>query len=166
MTFYDQLKEFFKTHDPSRLYMANKIARKFPRETNNVFIIRTDKQRIKALKWTKIESVWGIGRRLSLRLKSQGVTTAYDFSLLSDTWVLKNFSITELKLKKDLEGKPTLKLEDTTKSKKSIATTRSFETTYSDIDNIKERISTFAVNCAEKLRKQESSCNFIMQNTA
>ena len=29
MTFYDQLKEFFKTHDPSRLYMANKIARKF-----------------------------------------------------------------------------------------------------------------------------------------
>jgi DNA polymerase V len=67
-----------------------------------------------------------------------------------------------LKLKKDLEGKPTLKLEDTTKSKKSIATTRSFETTYSDIDNIKERISTFAVNCAEKLRKQESSCNFII----
>ena len=29
MTFYDKLKEFFKTHDPSRLYMANKIARKF-----------------------------------------------------------------------------------------------------------------------------------------
>jgi len=29
MTFYDQLKEFFKTHDPARLYMANKIARKF-----------------------------------------------------------------------------------------------------------------------------------------
>ena len=29
MTFYDQLKEFFKTNDPHRLYMANKIARKF-----------------------------------------------------------------------------------------------------------------------------------------
>ena len=29
MTFYDQLKEFFKANDPSRLYMANKIARKF-----------------------------------------------------------------------------------------------------------------------------------------
>ena len=142
--------------------VANKVARKFPKETNNVFIIHTDEQRIKALKWTKIESVWGIGRRLSKRLKLQGVKTAYDFSLLSDTWVLKNFSITELNLKKDLEGKPTLKLEDTTKSKKSIATTRSFETTYSDIDNIKERISTFASSCAEKLRKQHSSCNFII----
>ena len=29
MTFYEQLKEFFKTNDPHRLYMANKIARKF-----------------------------------------------------------------------------------------------------------------------------------------
>ena len=29
MTFYNELKEFFKTHDPARLYMANKIARKF-----------------------------------------------------------------------------------------------------------------------------------------
>ena len=29
MTFYQELKEFFKTNDPHRLYMANKIARKF-----------------------------------------------------------------------------------------------------------------------------------------
>ena len=29
MTFYQELKEFFKTHDPARLYMANKIAKKF-----------------------------------------------------------------------------------------------------------------------------------------
>ena len=29
MTFYQELKEFFKNNDPQRLYMANKIARKF-----------------------------------------------------------------------------------------------------------------------------------------
>lgn len=29
MTFYQELKEFFKKNDPQRLYMANKIARKF-----------------------------------------------------------------------------------------------------------------------------------------
>ncbi len=142
--------------------VANKIARKFPKETNNVFLISTDEQRIKALKWTKIESVWGIGRRLSKRLKSQHINTAYDFTQLSDDWVLHNFSITELNLKKDLEGKPTLQLEDYSQRKKAIATTRSFEYTFSDIDNIKERVSTFAVSCAEKLRKQESSCNMII----
>ncbi|MCB0445643.1 MAG: DUF4113 domain-containing protein, partial [Gelidibacter sp.] len=80
---------------------------------------------------------------------------------LSDDWIRKNFSITEWKLKKDLEGIPTLKL-DYKEAKRSIATTRSFEYTYSDIDNIKERISTFATSCAEKLRKQQSSCHSII----
>jgi DNA polymerase V len=47
-------------------------------------------------------------------------------------------------------------------SKKMIATTRSFKQTYSDIENIKERISTFATRCAEKLRKQESSCHMLI----
>jgi DNA polymerase V len=75
---------------------------------------------------------------------------------------LKNFSITEWKLKKELEGISKIKLENQLSSKKSIATTRSFETTFSDIDNIKERVSTFAVSCAEKLRKQHSSCHMII----
>ena len=44
--------------------VANKIARKFPKETGGVFVIDSDEKRIKALKWTKIKDVWGIGRRL------------------------------------------------------------------------------------------------------
>ncbi len=120
-----------------------------------------EEKRIKALKWIKIESVWGIGRGLQKRLKLKGCKTAFDFTQLSDDWVRKSFSITEWKLKKDLEGIPTLKLDEI-KTKRAIATTRSFEYTYSDIDNIKERISTFATSCAEKLRKQESSCHMII----
>tara|TARA_R110002050_G_scaffold94765_1_gene197069 strand:+ start:49737 stop:50996 length:1260 start_codon:yes stop_codon:yes gene_type:complete len=141
--------------------VANKIARKFPKQTNGVHVIDSEEKRIKALKWIKIEDVWGIGRRLAKRLKEKGCNTAFDFTLLPDNWVSKNFSITEWKLKKDLEGTPTLELEEL-KNKQAIATTRSFEYTYSDIDNIKERVSTFASSCAEKLRKQGSSCYVIM----
>ena len=141
--------------------VANKIARKFPKQTRGVFVINSDEQRIKALKWTKVESVWGIGYRLQKRLKAKGCKTAYDFTQLSDEWVKGNFSITEWKLKKDLEGVPTLEL-DVQETKRSIATTRSFEYTYSDIENIKERISTFAASCAEKLRVQKSSCHMIV----
>lgn len=39
MTFYDQLKEFFKTNDPHRLYMANKIARKFRTGTEQKVVL-------------------------------------------------------------------------------------------------------------------------------
>ena len=141
--------------------VANKIARKFPEKTNGFYVITSDEQRIKTLQWTDIRSVWGIGSRLQKRLISQGCKTAYDFTQLSDEWVLNNFSITEWKLKKDLEGIPTLEL-DIRETKRAIATTRSFEYTYSDIENIKERISTFAASCAEKLRIQQSSCHMII----
>ncbi|TYA60138.1 Y-family DNA polymerase [Formosa maritima] len=141
--------------------VANKIARKFPDETRGVYVIDSDKKRIKALKWLKIEDVWGIGRALQKRLKQKHINTAYQFTELSDEWVRKNFSITEWRLKKDLEGIPTLQLDEIA-SKKAIATTRSFEYTFSDIDNIKERVSTFATSCAEKLRKQKSSCHVIL----
>ena len=140
---------------------ANKIARKFPNETKGVYVIDSEEKRIKALKWIKLKDVWGIGRGLQKRLALKNCKTAFDFVQLSDEWVRKNFSITEWKLKKDLEGIPTLKLDEI-KTKSAIATTRSFEYTFSDIDNIKERISTFATSCAEKLRKQESSCHMII----
>ncbi|TGV00715.1 Y-family DNA polymerase [Flavivirga rizhaonensis] len=140
--------------------VANKIARKFPNETKGVYVIDSGEKRIKALKWITLENVWGIGRGLQKRLKIKGCKTALDFVQLPDEWVRKNFSITEWKLKKDLEGISKLKLDEF-QIKKAIATTRSFEYTFSDIENIKERISTFATSCAEKLRKQGSSCHMI-----
>jgi len=140
--------------------VANKIARKFPEQTKGVYVIDTEEKRIKALKWIKLEDVWGIGQGLQKRLKAKGCKAAFDFVKLDDDWVRKSFSITEWKLKKDLEGISKIKLDEV-KTKLTIATTRSFEYTFSDIENIKERISTFATSCAEKLRKQGSSCHII-----
>jgi DNA polymerase V len=141
--------------------VANKIARKFPKETGGVYVIDTEEKRLKGLKWTAIKNVWGIGRRLEKRLTLKGCKTAFDFTLLSDEWVRRNFSITEWRLKKDLEGIPTIEFE-IKEIKRSISTTRSFEQTYSDIEDITERISTFAACCSEKLRAQKSSCHMII----
>ncbi|MEM9001386.1 MAG: Y-family DNA polymerase [Bacteroidota bacterium] len=142
--------------------IANKIAKKFRPRTGGVFVIASEEERLKALRWAKIESVWGIGQGNLKRLQTKKVRTAYDFTQLSDEWVKKQMAIIGLRLKKDLEGKPTLDLDDDTRDKKVIATTRSFERTFSDLENIRERISTFAGSCAEKLRTQKSSCNIIM----
>ena len=141
--------------------VANKIARKFPKETKGAYVIDSEESRIKALKWIKLEAVWGIGYGLQKRLKAKGCKTAYDFTQLDDEWVRKTFSITEWKLKKDLEGVSKIGLEEPTR-KRAIATTRSFDYTYDDINYIKERVSTFATSCAEKLRKQGSSCYMII----
>lgn len=80
---------------------------------------------------------------------------------LNSSWLRKTYSITLWRLQQDLLGNPTLKLYER-ETKKAIATTRSFEYTYTNIDDIKERISTFAMNCAEKLRKQHTSCHMLI----
>jgi len=140
--------------------VANKIAKKFPEQTKGVYCIDTEEKRIKALKWLKIEDVWGIGRQYSKRLIKQGVKNAWQFVQLDDEQVKKEMSIVGLRLKKDLEGIPVLELDEV-KSKKNIATTRSFDTHYTEIEQLNERIATFAVLCAEKLRKQKSCCQVL-----
>ena len=141
--------------------VANRIAKKFPQKTNGVHLIDSDKKKLKALKWLKIKDVWGIGFRHTERLKNIRVHTAYDFINLEDGWVRKNMSVVGLRLKKELEGKSVLDLEEVRSPKKAIATTRSFEGTITDYEKIKERISTFAICCAEKLRAQKSNCSSI-----
>ncbi|ARV09532.1 SOS mutagenesis and repair protein UmuC [Winogradskyella sp. PC-19] len=141
--------------------VANKIARKFPDETKGSYVIDSDKSRIKALKWMDIGDVWGIGRGLKKRLEAKGCKTAYDFTQLDDNWVRKTLSIVVWRLKKDLEGISKIEMEEPAR-KKAIATTRSFDYTYDDINYIKERISTFATICSEKLRVQKSSCHSIV----
>ena len=141
--------------------VANRIAKKFSGRTKGVYIIDSEESRIKALKWLKVEDVWGIGRQHAKRLQAQGVKTAYDFTLLNDAFVRKQMSIIGLRLKHDLQGIPTLNLDEV-QPKKNIATTRSFDGNYTKFEQISERVSTFAVSCAEKLRKQNSCCNSLM----
>lgn len=141
--------------------IANRIAKKFPNETKSTHIINTEEKRIKALKWTKVEDVWGIGGAHSQRFKKMGVTNALQFSLLNDEFVRKQMTIVGLRLKHDLMGIPTLKIDEI-KDKKNIATTRSFDGNFTELHQLEERVSTFAVSCAEKLRRQKDCCNTMM----
>lgn len=138
--------------------VANKIAKKFPERTKNVFVMDTEAKRIKALKWLPIGDVWGIGSRYAARLRALHIHNAYDFTRMNDDWAKSNMTVVGLRLKHELEGIETLDLEET-KDKQNIATTRSFDTHMCTFNELKERIATFSVTCAEKLRKQQSCCN-------
>ena len=141
--------------------VANKIAKKFPERTNGVYVIDTEEKRIKALKWTKIEDVWGIGFRLTKKMQAKNIKTAYDFTLpYNEAFIRKEMGVVGMRLKYELEGKSVLEMEEP-KAKKNIAVTRSFEKDITDFNELKERVVTFASVCSEKLRKQNSCCNVV-----
>ena len=68
-------------------------------------------------------------------------------------------SVLELRLKKDLLGLPYIQLDDVPSTKKSIATTRSFKTTWRilKLKNESLHMQPAAENCANK-----SSCTALM----
>ncbi len=143
--------------------VANKIAKKFQDRTQGVYVIDSDEKRIKALKWTKIEDVWGIGYRMNKKMKLRNIVTALDFiQPQHEAWIKKEMGVIGLRLKYELEGKSVLDLEPMVNQKKSIAITRSFPKQISDFDLLRERVATFAAVCAEKLRKQNSCCHTII----
>lgn len=142
--------------------MANKIARKYPEHTKGVYVIDTDEKRIKALKWTKIGDVWGIGYRMKKKLEARKIFTAFDFvEPHNEAFIKGQMGVVGLRLISELKGNPVLDLDET-ESKKSIAITRSFPKQLADFDSLRERVSTFATVCGEKLRKQESCCATII----
>ena len=143
--------------------VANKIAKKYQDRTQGIYVIDTEEKRIKALKWTKIEDVWGIGFRLRKKMVAHHILTAYDFTKPQhEAWIRKEMGVLGMRLKYELEGKSVLDLEPIKEQKKSIATTRSFPKQLSDWDSLRERVATFAAVCAEKLRKQNSCCHTII----
>lgn len=67
--------------------------------------------RNKALKWTKVEDICGVGRQHAKRLMEINVTNALQFAQLDKEWVQKHMSIVGLRLHQDLNGILTLDLE-------------------------------------------------------
>ena len=141
--------------------VANRIAKKYSTRTNGFYSINNNEKRIKALKNISAGDIWGIGFQNKKKLFKVNVKSGIDFVNLPDQWVKKNMSIIGLKLKKELEGNPTLDIEEGKIDKKSIATTRSFESEISSLNDLIERITTFSVVASKKLRRQNSECNMI-----
>lgn len=139
--------------------IANRIAKKFQDRTGGVYVIDTEEKRLKALKWTKIEDVWGIGYQLAKKMKAFGMVTAYNFTEPQNKdFIIRTMGVVGKRLLAELLGQSVLELEQQPEAKKNIAVTRTFEKPITDLNALKERVSTFASVAAEKLRLQKSCC--------
>lgn len=141
--------------------VANRISKKFSTQLNNVYVIDTHEKRIKALRWIKVEDIWGIGRKHAKRLKNIGVNTGYDFIQLPATWVKNNMSVVGLRLWNELHGNPCLSLQELPRPKKGIGTAKSFGQKLERLDLIEEACSYYISEVAEVLRAQKSCANYV-----
>ncbi|GEJ47986.1 Y-family DNA polymerase [Chryseobacterium sp. ON_d1] len=140
--------------------VANRIVKDFPENFNGVYILETPEKIEKALKWLNIGDVWGIGRRLAVKMNDSGVYKAWDLLQKPEMWVRKIMGIHGVRMINELKGIRQLEL-DTPSPKKSIAVTRSFMQMITKKEEVRERVETFGMYCSERLRKQNTCCKMI-----
>lgn len=140
--------------------VANRIVKQFPEKFNGIYILDTSEKIEKALKWLKIDDVWGIGRRLAVKMHDNGVHKAWDLLQKPEMWVRKIMGIHGVRMVNELKGIRQLEL-DAPSPKKSIAVTRSFMEMLTKKEDVRERVETFGMYCSERLRKQNTCCKMV-----
>jgi len=137
--------------------IASKLCKKYPKLEGGCFLHRPEDIE-KVLRQFPVEDVWGIGRRSARKLGPMGIRTAWDFTCLSETQVLRMFHLPGLRTWKELRGVPCIAFEDVIEPKQSICVSRSFVHEISDLAGLREQVANFAYSAAEKLRRQKSYC--------
>lgn len=140
--------------------VASKYGKRY-KGYEGVCMIDTEAKRVKALEGLAIGDVWGIGRRNVRKMEFCGVKTALDFTLRSESWVRRMFSVTGVRTWKELQGVSCIDIGELPQ-KKSICTSRSFaDRGLREIGKVEEAVANFASSCSRKLKEQKSCCRAI-----
>lgn len=133
--------------------IASHFAKKYP-AYHSVCIIDNEEKRRKALSLSPINEVWGIGRRLSRRMKQYNIDTALDFADMPLSKVHKICNVTGERCWRELNGEPCITAESADPLNKQICVSRSYKKSVDNLEQLKEIISRYSDKAARRLRKQ------------
>ena len=113
------------------------------------------------LKISNVEDVWGFGRRLSKKLNSYCIKTAYDFVQKDDEWIKQRFGKNGIFTKYELLGKVLSPVTNERTLPKSISDSKSFSEFSSDLKYLKNELQIHIHETCSRLRKINSKCSTI-----
>ena len=150
---------FAKTKTLAKI--ANHIGKKFP---EGVFVMPDDPTDILAKLPT--DEVWGVGRRLPLKLRAERIFTAKDLRDAPDDLVRSVGGVTLLRMATELRGVPCNQDRDYSADPDSVSCSRSFGEQITTMDALMESIASFTAQAATKLRRHgmlATGCNVYAQ---
>lgn len=134
--------------------VANRVAKKFKERTGGVHLLDTPEREEKAMRWLALEDVWGIGAASARKLALCGARTAWDMASMPQGQVRRTLGVVGERTWQELRGVPTQGLCEEEPVRRSLRTTRSFESPLTEIAAVEEAVATFATRTARKLRER------------
>lgn len=134
---------------------ANHAAKKLT-GFDGVAVINNTQAAKEILERMSVNDVWGIGRKISQRLKQQGIQTAYQLSMQCPKVIRKQFSVVTERTINELNGIGCLAWDEVKEPKQEIFSTRSFGQRLTDIYSLQAALATHSAIVAKKVRQQSS----------
>lgn len=131
--------------------IANRLAKKTP-ELGGVLDLETVRDIDELLARVPCGDIWGIGKRLAVRLAAGGIRTACDLKHGEAAWVRKTLGVVGERILRELQGVSCLALEEVPAPKKGIASAKSFGRPVESLRELEEALATYTARAAEKLR--------------
>ncbi|WP_114635269.1 Y-family DNA polymerase [Vibrio splendidus] len=141
--------------------MANRVA-KVDKELNGVCIIDSEDKRQQYLASQPVSEVWGVGRRLTQRMKLMGIETALDLANLNPEQARCSFNVEIERTVRELNGQPCKIWDECRVDKQQIFSTRSVGNRITSLEELKQALAFHAATVARKARNQKSSCAILM----
>jgi DNA polymerase V len=141
--------------------VANHAAKK-SRDYRGVCVIETEQQRRDILSQMSVGDVWGIGRRLTERMKFMGITTALQLADCDPNKARKDFNVNVERTIRELNGQPSMHWDSHPTGKKQIFSTRSVGERITDLSSLTEALAKHCGIASRKAREQGSLCKTML----
>ena len=141
--------------------IADHIAKKRP---EGVYVLPDDPTDI--LADLPSDEVWGVGRRLVVKLRAERIFTANDLRDARDDVIRSVGGVTLLRTAQELRGIPSNDDKDYDADPDSVSCSRSFGEPVTTLEGIAESLASFTAQAATKLRKHgllAAGCNVYAQ---
>ena len=146
--------------------VSNHLAKKM-QNNSGIFDIGIIKNKDPYLNLIKADEVWGIGKRMSIWLKSKGITNARELRDISSSQIREKYGVVGLRIQNELKGNICIPIKEASSDKKEICVSRSFSYPIDNLEELSQAIIKYVLIASSKLRKynQLSSAITVFTNT-
>ena len=138
--------------------VANHIAKK---QKSGVVSFVNIKDLDPILEKVEVRDIWGVGKQLSKFYIKNGIYNAKQLKNASNTWIKKTKNVLSSRTAMELRGVPCIEIETKQTKRKSCCVSRSFGKKVEKLRELKESVTSYCLNAAEKIRSESLVCKSI-----
>jgi len=123
---------------------------------NGVAVIDNEQNKHEILHRMDVENVWGIGRKITKKLKLKGINTAAQLAQQDPKQIRKQFSVVTERTVNELNGISCLSWDEVQSPKKEVFSTRSFGQRITNKEALRAALVSHVTIVGRKIRRQSS----------